>query len=720
LWTLDVSNLELGDDNSGEMLMDALKGNGIVTRLNLSNNYLSSAFCMKLTNAIPTMGALTEVNISNNNLAGTKAGKALADMLKANSVLTDLDASNNYNRDTRGANDGPGFARELADGVRANRVLVKFTISDNNLRAEGGKALAKALKNNTIMKELNIAKNYLGYDANGCDDMSGVIAISNAIPTMGALKKLLMAKNRIRGAKAGKALGKMLAANTVLKELDLSDQGNGFKPNNLDAACAKKLAIGLGANGTLVKFDISQNSLCAEGTKLVAQALKDNQTMTELNISNNNLGELVVPDGWKHWPGNEEGKKFKHTDGTYRGTAPDGTTSGAEILADAIKNNGALAKLTFGGNSYKVEDGYDYYLYGEGYETKYKTVTPEAAVLEVGMAEANLSDKNLGVGGAIIVGAWISHKDNGAMTSLNISKNKMLTKEAGKALADAIAANSVLKELDVSDNKWSRYGDGKAPWMGDGPGFAKELADGIKNNGALTSLNISSNQLTRGSLKQDRRKRDYYRKITERDTSTWGSKDHHYNTDMSGVIAISDAISTMGAMTSLNISSNNIGQMVPPEVMPDGWVFRDVANPDRRFCYQGKYYSSSCPGAKPAGVIALVDAIKNNGALTSLNIRNNGPRTAEIEKAINQALRVNRTKVTRRATPKPKPKPKSKSKPKPKPKQPEVNASIFMSDSEDEDGRIFRRLRKKADKKTKKRPRSGEPRLPHPPSNPLL
>ena len=60
----------------------------------------------------------------------------------------------------------------------------------------------------------------------------------------------------------------------------------------------------------------------------------------------------------------------------------------------------------------------------------------------------------------------------------------LATKEAGKALAQALASNSTLKELDVSDN-WEG---------GDGPGFAQELAIGIKDNGALTSLDLASNR----------------------------------------------------------------------------------------------------------------------------------------------------------------------------------------------------------------------------------
>ena len=75
---------------------------------------------------------------------------------------------------------------------------------------------------------------------------------------------------------------------------------------------------------------------------------------------------------------------------------------------------------------------------------------------------------------------------------LDISNNKMLTKEAGKALGDALASNSVLKELDVSRNNWQ---DRRKRWQGDGPGFAKELAAGVSANGALTSVNLAKNDI---------------------------------------------------------------------------------------------------------------------------------------------------------------------------------------------------------------------------------
>ena len=52
--------------------------------------------------------------------------------------------------------------------------------------------MAEALKGNQIMTELSISDNHMTYNG-----MSGVIAISNAIPTMGALAKLDISNNCI-------------------------------------------------------------------------------------------------------------------------------------------------------------------------------------------------------------------------------------------------------------------------------------------------------------------------------------------------------------------------------------------------------------------------------------------------------------------------------------------------------------------------------------------
>jgi hypothetical protein len=47
------------------------------------------------------------------------------------------------------------------------------------------------------------------------------------------------------------------------------------------------------ARGALTKFDISDNSILAEGGKALAEALKGNQVITELSAAGNRLAQKV-------------------------------------------------------------------------------------------------------------------------------------------------------------------------------------------------------------------------------------------------------------------------------------------------------------------------------------------------------------------------------------------------------------------------------------------
>ena len=59
--------------------------------------------------------------------------------------------------------------------------------------------------------------------------------------------------------------------------------------------------------------------------------------------------------------------------------------------------------------------------------------------------------------------------------------------EAGNALGDAIALNTVLKELDISGGQYRNQKCDAA--------FIKGFSPGLSANGALRSLNISDNYL---------------------------------------------------------------------------------------------------------------------------------------------------------------------------------------------------------------------------------
>ena len=100
--------------------------------------------------------------------------------------------------------------------VHTIRALVKFDISNNKLFADGGKALAEALKGNNVMQELIIAENLLRYNSSFDSDMSGVIAVSDAIPTMGALAKFTFS------GQVGRDEGSPVTIETSMVEADFS------------------------------------------------------------------------------------------------------------------------------------------------------------------------------------------------------------------------------------------------------------------------------------------------------------------------------------------------------------------------------------------------------------------------------------------------------------------------------------------------------------------
>jgi Ran GTPase-activating protein (RanGAP) involved in mRNA processing and transport len=186
-------------------------------------------------------------------------------MLASNTSLKELDLSG-YGPNNSASSDAE-FAKAFAVGLSANGALVKLDVSDNRLRAAGGKVLAEALAGNQVLKELNIASNKLSFGVEmGSTDMSGIIAISDAIPTMGALTSLNMSCNKMASEEVGKALGDAIASNSTLTELDISNSCDtagwaaGHGSNN-GPGFAKGITDGLRANGALTSLNISGNRI---------------------------------------------------------------------------------------------------------------------------------------------------------------------------------------------------------------------------------------------------------------------------------------------------------------------------------------------------------------------------------------------------------------------------------------------------------------------------
>jgi hypothetical protein len=195
-------------------------------------------------------------------------------------------------------------------------------MNSNHLEVDGGKALAEGLRGNSVITELNIADNNLAYYG---EDMSGIIILANVIKDMGAISSVNLLKNDM-GTDQAQALVSILKEHPSLKSLC----GNKGDETELDMSGKMKGAVDaimlvpeIIDNGALLVLNLASNNLFAEGIELLAEALKGNQIMTELNVSDN----AATWDGKKHRE-----------------------MSGVIALADAIPDMRAMTSLNLANN----------------------------------------------------------------------------------------------------------------------------------------------------------------------------------------------------------------------------------------------------------------------------------------------------------------------------------------------------------------------------------
>ncbi|KOO24107.1 hypothetical protein Ctob_001633, partial [Chrysochromulina tobinii] len=148
----------------------------------------------------------------------------------------------------------------------------------------------------------------------------GGMLIAYLVPVMGGLTKISLAFNELgeEGTKAICEALKQNKQNKILKELDLS----GFMKTNIGgAAGAMHVADMLGVNGGLTKVSLALNELGEEGTKAICEALEQNKTLKELEISGNMTGNSNI-----------------------------GGTAGVKHVAKMLGVNGGLTSINLSGN----------------------------------------------------------------------------------------------------------------------------------------------------------------------------------------------------------------------------------------------------------------------------------------------------------------------------------------------------------------------------------
>jgi Leucine-rich repeat (LRR) protein len=525
----------------------------------------------------------------------------------------------------------------------ARSTVRAIDLSYNRLRDDGAALLAGALRNNHWNTALDLSGNDIVGDA-------AALALAEAVHSMPELVRLNMSHNRIATTKALDALGASLKGNTVLTDLNMS--ANKIKD-------IRGFANGLGANGTLTSLHIGCNEIPVENMneiialveakpamKLLCAVPFRDTTIAELDVSRRSLGvegAIVV-------------RRYLENNGALvtllMANNRMATKEAGEALGQALAQNSVLKELDISSNAWKYDSYDSVHADGPGFATGIADgIKNNGEMTSLNISSNNLTQGALKPGKS---GAYASHyemdmtgnrsgssesdltvpffvgvialadgiKNSEALTSLNISTNRMATKEAGKAIADALAVNSCIQELDVSSNNWYD-GDLITNYdkpLGDGPGFAKELAVGLSANGALVKFDISKNEIAPEGGKALAEVLKGNNIIKELNMASNNLSDD--GEDMTGIIAVANAIPTMGALVSVNILKNYIGveqANILAGILKEHPTLMSLCGNtgnETKLNMSGKM-----DGAQDA--IMLAPEVAANGALVSANLLNN-------------------------------------------------------------------------------------------------
>jgi len=227
------------------------------------------------------------------------------------------------------------------------------------------------------------------------------------------------------GSKGGLVIAQLLRNNNTLQRLNLSRNSIGTKG-------MKAIASELTTNSTLQSLDLSYNNIRSRGVTLLAQALDEPTSVCDLrslNLTGNSVGHKGLQTLSPMLTAN------RTIESLYVGINNIGPEGGAH-LAFAMKRNYTIKILHINDNNIGPDAA----------SLLFDQLRDDNRTLEI----LNLAGNNIGTLGAIELTAVFAQ--NSVLTDINLSGNQIRS-DAAVALANALSYNVSLKNLNLSNNR---------------------------------------------------------------------------------------------------------------------------------------------------------------------------------------------------------------------------------------------------------------------------
>ena len=417
--TLTFSGCDIGDSDAESLLHFLEKSSLIDPKAPLS------------TKTVQCYSSVHILDISSNYMSFHGA-VALSSCLKYFPHLEELHINN----------DGVGALDAIANVLSGN--LHKLKISNNSISCSGAKSIADALKHCTHLEELNINDNRIGEDG-------ACVLASSLYNLKESLLKLDISNNSIKSGCVN-VIADVLKQYKHLTELNISGNYIGE-----DGACVLASSL-CNLKESLLKLDISNNSIKSGGVKAIANALKQCKHLGELNISGNYIGEdgaCVLASSLCNFK-----KSLHKLDISNNGIK----SGGVNAFANALKQCKHLTELNISGNC--IGD-----VGLSGLASTFRHCAGRLCKLDVSsnniridgakaianvlkrcthLEELVVSHNSIGDEGACIIASSLGHCAQ-SLHKLCMSDNDIGTKGC-EAIAKALKHYKKLKELDLSSN----------------------------------------------------------------------------------------------------------------------------------------------------------------------------------------------------------------------------------------------------------------------------
>ncbi|XP_067916072.1 NACHT, LRR and PYD domains-containing protein 12-like isoform X4 [Heterodontus francisci] len=275
LTALDLSDNNLGDSGV-KLRSEALRNPDCkIQELWLGGNNLTDSCIEDLVSALSTNQSLTDLNLCGNNLGDSRV-KLLSEALRN----PDCKIQKLY----LGENDLTAYCiKDLASALNTNRSLTELDLSCNKLGDSGVKLLSEALRSpDCKIQELWLVENNL--------TASCIEDLASALNTNRSLTDLDLNYNELGGSGV-----KLLSE--ALRNPDCKIQKLGLVENNLSDSCIEDLASALSSNRSLTDLDLSYNKLGDSGVKLLSEGLRNPDCkIQKLQLENNKLTDSCIKD----------------------------------------------------------------------------------------------------------------------------------------------------------------------------------------------------------------------------------------------------------------------------------------------------------------------------------------------------------------------------------------------------------------------------------------